>query len=212
LDEKSYSFRNVSNLSYAPEAKGVDSSRDIPGTNQRGLPVRSLCLCGETIFLIFCLFLVWGCGYQLTGSKTHVPPGITSIAIPTFVNQTFEPGVEIQFTRAFLNDFITDKRVKVVDKAQADSVLEGTIKFYRLSSSAYNADGYVLEYEATMVVDLVLRSRNGEILWKENNLSEKRWFRTSSGVLLNEGIKSAAIQDIGHLVAERVRNRFFYNF
>src|SRR5512139_2926511 len=79
------------------------------------------------IFVIFCLLLVWGCGYQLTGSKAHLPPGITSIAIPTFVNETYEPGVEIQFTQAFLNDFINDRRVKVVDKAQADSVLEGTI-------------------------------------------------------------------------------------
>ena len=178
----------------------------------RGFSLPSLCLCGETILLIFCLILVWGCGYQLTGSKTHLPPGITSIAIPTFVNQTFEPGVEIQFTRAFLNDFIQDRRVKVVDKAQADSVLEGTIKSFSIASSAYNAEGFVLEYQATMVVDLVLRSRDGEILWKENNLSETRWYRTSSGVLINEASKSAAIQSIGALVAERVRNRFFYNF
>ncbi len=212
MDEKSHSVRNVSNLSYAPEAKGVDPSRGIPGTNQRGLPLRSLCLCGETIFLIFCLTLLWGCGYQLTGSKTHVPPGITSVAIPTFVNQTFEPGIEIQFTRAFLNDFITDRRVKVVDRGQADSVLEGTIKSFRISSVAYDKDGFVSEYRTTVVVDLTLKRRNGEVLWKENNLSESRWFRTSSGVLLNEGIKSAAIQNTGALVAERVRNRFFYNF
>jgi len=161
---------------------------------------------------MLCLFLVWGCGYQMTGSKTHLPPGISSIAIPTFVNQTFEPGIEIQFTRAFLNDFITDRRVNVVDRAQADSVLEGTIKTFRIGSVAYDAEGFVSEYRTTVVVDLTLKRRDGEILWKENNLSESRWFRTSSGVLLNEGIKSAAIQNIGALVAERVRNRFFYNF
>jgi len=161
--------------------------------------------------IMLCILLV-GCGYQMTGTKTHLPPGITSIAIPTFVNQTFEPGVEIQFTRAFLNDFIQDRRVKVVDKAQADSVLEGTIKSFSITSSAYNADGFVLEYQATMVVDLILRGRGGEILWKENNLSETRWYRTSSGVLINEASRSAAIQNIGALVAERVRNRFFYNF
>ena len=161
--------------------------------------------------VMLCVLLV-GCGYQLTGSKTHVPPGITSIAIPTFVNQTFEPGVEVQFTRAFLNDFITDRRVKVVDRAQADSVLDGTIKSFRISSVAYDADGFVSEYRTTVVVDLTLRRRDGEILWKVNNLSESRWFRTSSGVLLNEDIKTVAVQDIGALIAERVRSRFFYNF
>jgi outer membrane lipopolysaccharide assembly protein LptE/RlpB len=176
------------------------------------LPLPSLCLRGESILLMICLILLWGCGYQLTGSKTHVPPGITSIAIPTFVNQTFEPGVEVQFTRAFLEDFISDRRVKVVDRAQADSVLEGTIKSFRISSVAYDGEGFVSEYRTTVVVDLTLRRRDGEILWKENNLSESRWFRTSSGALLNEGIKSAAIQNTGALIAERVRNRFFYNF
>ena len=169
-------------------------------------------LFSKRLILVFWFLLLVGCGYQLTGSKTHLPPGITSIAIPTFANQTFEPGVEIQFTRAFLNDFIQDRRVKVVDKAQADSVLEGTIKSFSITSSAYNADGFVLEYQATMVVDLVLKSRDGEILWKENNLSETRWYRTSSGVLINEDSKSVAIQNIGALVAERIRNRFFYNF
>ena len=161
---------------------------------------------------VFCFLLLVGCGYQLTGTKTHLPPGVTSIAIPTFVNQTFEPGVEIQFTRAFLNDFIQDRRVKLVDKAQADSVLEGTIKSFSITSSAYNAQGFVLEYQATVVVDLTLRGRDGEILWKENNLSETRWYRTSSSVLTNEASKSTAIQNIATLVAERVRNRFFYNF
>ncbi|MEI9477344.1 MAG: LptE family protein [Deltaproteobacteria bacterium] len=161
--------------------------------------------------IMLCLLLV-GCGYQLTGSKTHLPPGVTSIAIPTFVNQTFEPGVEIPFTQAILKEFIQDRRVKILDKAQADSVLEGTIKSFGFQSSAYDENGLVFEYQATVVVDLILRGRDGEILWRENNLSETGWYRTSSSVLTNEASKSAALQNIGALVAERVRNRFFYNF
>ena len=161
---------------------------------------------------VFCFLLLVGCGYQLTGSKTHLPPGITSIAIPTFVNQTFDPGVEILFTQAILKEFIRDRRVKVVDKAQADSVLEGTIKSFSVQSSTYNAEGFVQEYQTTVVVDLILRGRDGEILWKENNLSETGWYRTSSSVLTNEANRSDTLQNIGALVAERVRNRFFYNF
>ena len=161
---------------------------------------------------VFCFLLLVGCGYQLTGSKTHLPPGVTSIAIPTFANQTFEPGIEILFTQAILKEFIRDRRVKILDKTQADSVLEGTIKSFGLQSSSYNAEGFVLEYQATVVVDLILRSRNGEILWKENNLSATGWYRTLSSVLTNEASKSEALQNIGALVAEWVRNRFFYNF
>ena len=161
---------------------------------------------------ILSVIFLWGCGYQLVGKETHLPAGVSSIAIPTFVNQTFEPGIEVPFTQAFLKEFIRDRRVKVLGKDEADSILEGTINSFRLYSVSYDEGGLVLEYKATAVVDLTLKRRDGGVLWKENNLSETRWYRTSSNVLVNETSKNLAIQDIGVLVAERVRNRFFYNF
>ena len=166
----------------------------------------------KVLSILFCGFLIGGCGYQLVGKETHLPPGITSIAIPTFANQTFEPGVEIPFTQAFLREFIRDRRVKVLDKVQADSILEGTIKSFNLQSASYDENALVLEYQATVVMDLTLKRRSGEIIWKENNVSETGWYRTSSSVLANEVSKSGAILDIGAVVAERIRKRFFYNF
>jgi len=153
------------------------------------------------------------CGYRMTGKATHLPPGITSIAIPTFSNETYEPGIEIRFTQAFLTDFLRDSRVKVLDRHQADSVLEGVIKSYLTRSVAYDQANLALEYQTTVVVDLVLKKRSGEILWKENRLTEMRWYRTPTGnVLLHEAARDKALQEIGGLMAERVRNRFFYNF
>jgi outer membrane lipopolysaccharide assembly protein LptE/RlpB len=163
-------------------------------------------------FVIFCLVLYGGCGYQLVGKETHVPPGMTSVAIPTFVNQTFEPGIEVPFTQAFLREFIRERRVKVLDRGEADSTLEGIIKYFNIASVSYDQSGFVLEYQTTVIVDLILRKRTGELIWKENDLSETRWYRASSNVLFNEASKAAAIQQIGTFVAERVRNRFFYNF
>ena len=88
---------------------------------------------------ILCVFLITACGYQMVGKETHVPPGLSSVAIPTFRNGTYEPGIEIQFTQAFLTEFILDKRVKVVDRAQADSVLEGSIKDFSKSLEGIEA-------------------------------------------------------------------------
>ena len=166
----------------------------------------------KKIVPILVMVLLWGCGYQLVGKETHLPPGITSIAIPTFVNRTYEPGIEVPFTQAFLDDFIRDKRIKVVDKAAADSVLEGTIHSYRLSTGSTDPQGFVSEYRATVVVDLTLKRPNGEVIWRENNLSETRWFRTSSSGLINEASQFQVIRQIAALVSERVRNRFYYNF
>jgi outer membrane lipopolysaccharide assembly protein LptE/RlpB len=156
--------------------------------------------------------LLLGCGYQMVGKETHVPSGLNSVAIPTFVNQTFEPGIEIPFTQAFLREFIQDRRVKVLDRGEADSILEGVIKSFNIYSVSYDQSGFVLEYQTTVVIDLTLKKRDGGILWRENNLSETRWYRASSGVLINETNKATAIQQIGRIIAERVRNRFFYNF
>jgi outer membrane lipopolysaccharide assembly protein LptE/RlpB len=163
-------------------------------------------------FFIFCLFLLLGCGYQLVGKDTHVPPGLTSVAIPTFANQTFEPGIEIPFTRGFLREFIQDRRVRVLDRAEADSTLEGIIKYFNVASVSYDRSGFVLEYQTTVIIDLILKKRTGEVIWKESDLSETRWYRASSGGLLNEASKAAALQQIGTFIAERVRNRFFHNF
>jgi outer membrane lipopolysaccharide assembly protein LptE/RlpB len=178
------------------------------------LPVRQageLRTCSR-LFLIIWIALLLGCGYQLVGKETHVPPGLTSVAIPTFANQTFEPGIEVPFTQGFLREFIRERRVKVLDRGHADSTLEGVIKDFRIASVSYDQSGFVLEYQTTVIIDLTLKKRTGEVIWKESDLKETRWYRASSNVLFNEASKASAVQQIGTFVAERVRNRFFYNF
>jgi len=164
------------------------------------------------VILCFSFSMPLGCGYQMVGKETHVPPGLNSLSIPTFKNQTYEPGIEIPFTQGFLREFIRDRRVNVVDRTKADSALEGVIKSFDIFSVSYDKSGLALEYEIRVVLDLTLKKRTGEILWEEKNFSEIRWFRASSNVLANEANKAVALQQIGRFSAERIRNRFFYNF
>ena len=177
------------------------------------------CLCGDTvlflsktILLVVFLSVLWGCGYQLAGRETHVPPDVTSLAIPTFQNETLEPGIEVPLTQSFLREFMFDGRVKVRGSKEADTILEGKIKTYRIQSVSYNQSGLVMEYQVLVTVDLTLTKPSGEILWKEDNLTEARWYRASFGGVLNEASKNSAVQEIGKFMAERVKNRFFYNF
>lgn len=167
---------------------------------------------GLVTLTFLCLFLLVACGYQMVGKETHLPPGITSVAIPTFVNQTFEPGIEVPFTQGFLKEFIQDRRVKVVGRNEADSVLEGVIKSFQLYSVSYDQSGVALEYQASVVLDLALKRKNGETLWVEKNLYDNRTYRTSTSIIVSESNKAAAIQSLGKFIAERMRNRFFYNF
>ena len=164
------------------------------------------------VLLILWMMPLAACGYQMVGKETHVPPGLSSVAVPTFKNRTFEPGIEVPFTQAFLNEFILDRRVKVVGRGQADSFLEGIITDFKIYSVSYDRSGRAQEYQTSVILDLTLKDRTGKVLWEEKNLSETQWYRASSNVLTSEVNKAAAIQQIGRLVAERLRNRFFYNF
>ena len=166
----------------------------------------------KKFLLILLLFLPLGCGYHLAGKETHLPPGVNSIAIPTLINQTLEPGIEIAFTQVLLREFIKDRRVKVVDRGEADSILEGIIKSFYILSVSYDKSGYALEYQTVVTMDITLKKRNGEVLWKEKNLLEREWYRTNPSVIATEDNKVNAIQQIAKSLAERIRNRFYYNF
>ena len=158
------------------------------------------------------MVLLMGCGYQMVGKETHVPPGLNSIAIPTFKNETFEPGIEIPFTQAFLREFIQDRRVNVVGRAEASCVLEGIVKFFTIYSVSYDRSGFALEYQTHVVLDIALKDRTVKVLWQEKDFTERTWFRAASSGLINEANKQAAIQEAGRLIAGRIRNRFFYDF
>jgi outer membrane lipopolysaccharide assembly protein LptE/RlpB len=166
----------------------------------------------KKVLSIICLVLLMACGYKMVGKETHVPTGLNSIAIPTLKNKTFEPGIEIPFTQAFLNEFIQDKRVKVVSRAEADAILEGVVTDFTAYGVAYDKSGFVLQYMTSIVVNFTLKDRTGKVLWEEKGWTENQWFRASSTGVTNEAAKQVAIQRTAGFMAERIRDRFFYNF
>ncbi len=184
--------------------------RHTDASEKKLFPRRSLRLRGVILFLF--LVILYGCGYQLAGKSTHLPAGITSLAIPTFNNQTLEPGIEVPLTQSFLREFMFDGRVKVVSPKEADTTLEGVIKNFRIRSVSYNVSGLVQEYQVAITMDLTLTKSSGEIVWKLNDLTEIRWYRASFGGAINEASKNSAVQELGKFMAERVKGRFFYNF
>jgi outer membrane lipopolysaccharide assembly protein LptE/RlpB len=161
---------------------------------------------------VFLLVVLCGCGYQLAGKSSHLPAGVTSLAIPTFSNQTLEPGIEVPLTQSFLREFMFDGRIKILSPKEANTTLEGSIKNFRIRSVSYDESGLAQEYQVAITVDLTLTKSSGEIVWKENDLTEIRWYRASFGGVINEASKNSAVQELGKFMAERVKSRFFYNF
>ncbi len=61
-------------------------------------------------------------------------------------------------------------------------------------------------------MDIKLKRKNGEILWQDTDVLEREWYQTNPSVIATEDNRVNAIQQTASSIAERVRNRFYYNF
>jgi len=103
------------------------------------------------------MVITGGCtGYKLGNT---LPPGITSITIPIFINDTREPGLETIVTAATIQEFQKDGSVKVLQKTQANSLLEVKIKKVELAPLRYRQDQITTanEYRLTLTADVIVR-------------------------------------------------------
>ena len=77
------------------------------------------------------LLMTSGCGYKLR-ADSKPPAGIQTIAVPTFENKTYEPGLELSFTERMRGELGRGSAVQLVlDTARADAVLSGEVLSFR---------------------------------------------------------------------------------
>jgi outer membrane lipopolysaccharide assembly protein LptE/RlpB len=124
------------------------------------------------LVLIALLMLLPSCGYRLSGMGGLVPEGAKSIAVPTFVNGTREPSVDIMVTQAVVDEFLADGRLKVTDPERADIVLKGKVVKYDVTALSYTKDAsFVQQYRVMLVVDASLEDpRSRKLLWQEKGI------------------------------------------
>ncbi len=122
-----------------------------------GMPISLLILFGS----VLC-----GCGVYTFGG--NVPAHLSSIAIPTFENQTAEYGLAEQLTDEVVDRFTVDGSLQVRDSRSSDCVISGLIVRVTDAPFGYNADESVDEYKITITVNVSFQDRvRGEIVWEE---------------------------------------------
>ena len=121
-----------------------------------------------------------GCGYRLR-ADTKPPAGIRSVAVPTFENDTYEPGLELAFTERMRGELGRGSAVQLVlDSKDADAVLSGEVLSFRAVPtvlvplpSVPGAGGeqdrrLPTRYRAIVEVRVALVSvSTGEVLWED---------------------------------------------
>ena len=160
--------------------------------------------------LLLLTVLLGGCGYTVHGT---LPSHINTIAVPIFHNRTAEPAIEGFITRAVVEGFSTNGRLKVVSSGQADAILDGEIIGYSVSSIAFDKDANVRLYRLVVTVNLVMRDVHRKtMLFRQNGVTEQADFRVQNAVSQTisreETALRAAAVDIGRAIVSLAINRF----
>jgi outer membrane lipopolysaccharide assembly protein LptE/RlpB len=150
------------------------------------------------------------CGYSFRGT---LPAHIQTIAVPVFDNRTAEPAVENTITRAIVEAFSRNGRLRVVTPDRADSILEGEVTGYELQSIAFDAAANVRQYRLVVTMNLRFRDvRENKVVFQRNGFQDYADFRVPGPVsetLVREdaALRSAAVE-IGRHVVSLALDRF----
>lgn len=111
---------------------------------------------GAVLGLVAAGWLAGCAGYQL-GST--LPPGVKTVAVPTFVNATDHPELEAETTKAAIAEVQKDGTLRVVSADAADAVLEVRLTRYALVPTLYRNDARTTarEYRLELTADLIFR-------------------------------------------------------
>lgn len=146
-----------------------------------------------------------GCvGYRL-GST--LPPGIDSVYVPTFINETGEPMVEVEATRAAIQAFQKDGTLRVLDREMADAILNVTVVDYELKPLRYQRDKNktTQEYRLTLTAEVSFeRTEDGEVIISRRVKGEADFEPGSDLSSAKRAALPQAARDLAHDIVECV--------
>lgn len=92
------------------------------------------------LILLISVIAITACSYSFTGAS--VPSHLETIAIPLFKDRSgsAEPNLDNVFTNELIDKFLNDNTLSVLDKANADALLECTITGLRDTPEAVSGD------------------------------------------------------------------------
>lgn len=162
------------------------------------------------------IFTLSSCGYRFTPLGGVVPEGAKTISIPIFVNNTNEPYVDVEVTKAVVQEFLSDGRLKIVSSETADLLLKGTVTKFEISPLSYTTDSYVQQYSVNVALQVSLEDvKTHKIVWQESGLGSV--FVTSYAVTIGDitstkTAKEAALKKAAKDVASTLRSRVLEGF
>jgi outer membrane lipopolysaccharide assembly protein LptE/RlpB len=115
------------------------------------------------------LFASAGCGYHTAGHSAQSPEDVKTIAVPAFVNETSNYGIEQLLTSSVVREFTTRTRYHMLNHSgdDADATLRGTVVSTSSSPLTYNSStGQAVTVLVVVSMRVSLTGRNGKVLYQ----------------------------------------------
>lgn len=162
------------------------------------------------------VLMLFSCGYHFTPVGGVVPENAKTIAIPVFINDTLEPLVDVEVTKAVVEEFLTDGRLQIVSPEAADLIMRGRITKFKLTPLSYTAESYVQQYQVSIYVNVSIEdARSQKVLWQESGLGTvlvSSYSVTIGDITTTKIARDAALQHACSDIASTIRSRVLEGF
>ena len=162
-------------------------------------------------FSISCLIFS-GCGYHLVGTGTSLPSHLKTIFIPVFKNTSSQPEIHRELTSAVLEAFISDGRLKVAKKGNADLIMDATLTYYQKRNVSFGSQDLVSNIIVEVEIELKVTDQiKNKIFMKE--IFKTQWdYKSTSDIAATERARLKALdlgfQDLGRRLVSLLIDQF----
>ncbi len=147
---------------------------------RRGSRLHAVSMRSTPLWLGVALFVLSACGYGLTPGR--VKPGLESVAVPYFENETTEPELEVSLTDAIIAGIVADRTLRLTEESQADALILGKITFFKIQEVFFAENRQAQEYEVRVACEVSLVDRaTGDVIVKPTTIRGKGDYFTDEG-------------------------------
>ena len=183
---------------------------------------------------ILCLglfLLTSSCAYRFSNLDRELPGGYRVVSVPIFKNLTYEPGIEADFTNAFILELTRNRKISVTSSTESPIKIEGIVEtvsyvpIYPQTSSEIPTlpEGTALNSEYRILVTVfvkMVRTSDRKQIWAGRFQGERRYSAPrvgSSGLnsvnpLYNQSSRRITIAEIARDMMLEAHNQLTENF
>jgi outer membrane lipopolysaccharide assembly protein LptE/RlpB len=160
-------------------------------------------VCGTLGALLLCLT---GCGYHVAGTSAHLPPDVSTIAVPIFQTKVENYHTEVALTQAVVRELAdrTRDRILLTDKPGAgDATLRGTVLSEVYTPLTYNPQtGQSSSYLIVVTASVTLTDRKGRVLYQNSNYIFRQQYQSTADLTSFIQEDSPAVQRLARQFAQ----------